>query len=472
MWNVPGPQVRIPVYSVLVEHDDGLFLFDTGIDLDHMNRVLPFELPEQTRGADDPGAARAVRLRRSNDVTTLVNSHLHIDHVGGNQLFKGTGVRHLIHERELAQARNHEPFEFFGYSDKSWDYEGANIETFIGRRRAGAGHLALRDARSHRRPLLGAPRPASEPLLFAMDVAYTAAAMEKGIQPGFHNNPRDGVRSIAPREGSSPTSTARRSSSRTTWRRGRTYTHAPDYYERLGGHRWASWTTESRSSPAPRRGSARRSPTSSPTEGATVVGADIQERDDDHRPTSRKEDDVRRMVDDTVAAHGKLDVLVNVAAIVPFTAVGRDRLRRVAPDHVGQPRRDVPDEPLRAEGDARGGLRPHRQHRVERDPRRDAEPRPLRRVEGRRLRVHPRARPRARAVRDHRQLRRAGADGDRGRARRARTRRRSSSSRCCRRSRGAAVPADIAPAVAFLASEEAGWVTGQMLVADGGHTHN
>src|SRR5437667_107755 len=35
-----------------------------------------------------------------------------------------------------------------------------------------------------------------------------------------------------------------------------------------------------------------------------------------------------------------------------------------------------------------------------------------------------------------------------------------------------AVAADIAPAVAFLASEEAGWVTGQMIVADGGHTYN
>jgi pyridoxal 4-dehydrogenase len=32
------------------------------------------------------------------------------------------------------------------------------------------------------------------------------------------------------------------------------------------------------------------------------------------------------------------------------------------------------------------------------------------------------------------------------------------------------VPADIAPAVAFLASEEAHWITGQMLTADGGHT--
>jgi NAD(P)-dependent dehydrogenase (short-subunit alcohol dehydrogenase family) len=31
---------------------------------------------------------------------------------------------------------------------------------------------------------------------------------------------------------------------------------------------------------------------------------------------------------------------------------------------------------------------------------------------------------------------------------------------------------DIAPAVAFLASEEARWVTGQIVVADGGHTHS
>jgi NAD(P)-dependent dehydrogenase (short-subunit alcohol dehydrogenase family) len=34
------------------------------------------------------------------------------------------------------------------------------------------------------------------------------------------------------------------------------------------------------------------------------------------------------------------------------------------------------------------------------------------------------------------------------------------------------VPADIAPVVAFLASEEARWVTGQMVVVDGGHTRH
>jgi 3-oxoacyl-[acyl-carrier protein] reductase/pyridoxal 4-dehydrogenase len=31
------------------------------------------------------------------------------------------------------------------------------------------------------------------------------------------------------------------------------------------------------------------------------------------------------------------------------------------------------------------------------------------------------------------------------------------------------LPQDIAPAVSFLASEESGWVTGQVMVVDAGH---
>ena len=53
-------------------------------------------------------------------------------------------------------------------------------------------------------------------------------------------------------------------------------------------------------------------------EGATVVGADIQGGVAMQVDVSQEED-VRRLVEDTVGEHGKLDVLVNVAAIVPFT---------------------------------------------------------------------------------------------------------------------------------------------------------
>src|SRR3990170_6156142 len=64
-------------------------------------------------------------------------------------------------------------------------------------------------------------------------------------------------------------------------------------------------------------------------EGATVVVADVNgdgaqqaapEGGMGMQVDISREDDVKRMVDETVGAYGKLDVLVNNAAIVPFTA--------------------------------------------------------------------------------------------------------------------------------------------------------
>lgn len=228
MWNVPGPQVRIPVYSVLVECDDGLFLFDTGIDLDHMNRVLPFELPEQTEEETIPAQLAACGFALG-DVATLINSHLHIDHVGGNQLFKGTDVRNVIHEQELAQARDHEPFEFFGYSDKSWDYEGARIETVSGDVELAKG-LRLYETAGHTVGHYSFLVDGATPMLFPVDVAYTATALEKGIQAGFHNDPVAGVRSIARVKGLAEEHRAEIffSHDMDAWRG---YKHAPDFYE-------------------------------------------------------------------------------------------------------------------------------------------------------------------------------------------------------------------------------------------------
>jgi 4-pyridoxolactonase len=197
MWNVPGPQVRIPSYAVLIEHDDGLFLFDTGFDLEHTNAVLPFELPEQTPEQTIPAQLELAGFAIS-DVTTLVNSHLHFDHVGGNKHFQG--VKNVVHEQELAQARNHEPFEFFGYSDTTWDYEGANFEPVSGDFDLVKG-LFLFETPGHtigHCSLLVTPESSvGRPMLFAFDVVYTQPALEKGIQPGFHIDPRAGVRSIA-----------------------------------------------------------------------------------------------------------------------------------------------------------------------------------------------------------------------------------------------------------------------------------
>jgi len=230
MWNVPGPQVRIPSYAVLVESDDGLFLFDTGFDLEHTNRVLPFELPEQTPEQTIPAQLAACGFRLA-DVGTLVNSHLHFDHVGGNKHFRGT--RTVVHERELEHARDHEPFEHFGYSDTSWDHEGARFEPVSGDLELAPG-LRLFETPGHtigHYSLLVVPsRAEARPMLFAFDVAYTRTAYERGVQPGFHYDPVAGVRSIrrlkelAERHGADVFF----SHDMDAWR---TYRHAPEHYQ-------------------------------------------------------------------------------------------------------------------------------------------------------------------------------------------------------------------------------------------------
>jgi 4-pyridoxolactonase len=195
MWNIGGgTPVRIPSYGLLIEHEDGLFVFDTGFDLEHTNAVLPFELPEQTPEQTIPAQLRLCRYEPS-DVTTLVNSHLHFDHVGGNKHLTDGSV--VVHEKELEQARDCQPFERFGYSDHSWDYEGARFKAISGDVELARG-LQLFETPGHtigHYSLLVTP-DSGRPMVFAFDVVYTAEALEKGVQPGFHYDPVAGVSSI------------------------------------------------------------------------------------------------------------------------------------------------------------------------------------------------------------------------------------------------------------------------------------
>jgi 4-pyridoxolactonase len=232
MWNIGGgTAVRIPSYGVLIEHDDSLFLFDTGFDLEHTNRVLPFELPEQTDEQTIPAQLEACGFTVK-DVGTLVNSHLHFDHAGGNRHFADTGVRNVLHAREIAQARNHEPFEFFGYSDRTWDYDGASLVPVTGDVELAKG-LWLYETPGHtigHYSLLVAPDAGTKHLLFPFDVVATAEALDKGVQMGFHVDPVAGVRSIARVKTLAAEHNAEVcfSHDMDAWQ---TYKHAPDFYE-------------------------------------------------------------------------------------------------------------------------------------------------------------------------------------------------------------------------------------------------
>jgi 4-pyridoxolactonase len=230
MWNIGGgTPVRIPSYGVLVEHDEGLFLFDTGFDYEHTNAVLPFELPEQTEEQTIP-AQLALCGFAAADVGTLAMSHLHFDHVGGNKHLTESKV--VVHAREIAQARNHEPFEYFGYSDRTWDYEGVQLVPVTGDFELAKG-VFLYETPGHtvgHYSVLVKPDSKARPMLFPFDVVYTSEALEKGVQPGFHNDPVAGIRSIrrvkalAEEHGADVLF----SHDMDAWQ---TYTHAPDFYE-------------------------------------------------------------------------------------------------------------------------------------------------------------------------------------------------------------------------------------------------
>jgi 4-pyridoxolactonase len=194
-WNVGcGTPVRFPVYSVLIEHPDGLFMFDTGYDLDLVNRVLPFELPEQTPEQTVP-AQLAKCGYKPEDVEALINSHLHFDHCGGNKHL--TAATTYLHHDELREARSPEPFERFGYADESYDHEHAKFELLDGdvqfadgiRLFHTPGHTV-----GHYSMLVELEQ--SHPLMFMADVSYTPKAYANDQQAGFHNDPVAGVRSI------------------------------------------------------------------------------------------------------------------------------------------------------------------------------------------------------------------------------------------------------------------------------------
>jgi pyridoxal 4-dehydrogenase len=211
-------------------------------------------------------------------------------------------------------------------------------------------------------------------------------------------------------------------------------------------------------------------------EGATVVGADVQEAPvpaggSTMRVDVSKEGDVERMVEETVSQHGKLDVLVNVAAIVPFTPWDEldfaewRRIMAVNLDGVFLTTHHA-HRPMRAAGYGRivniasnvvlAGT-PNLAHYVASKGGVWAYTRALARELGPHGITVNSVAPGLTETEGVLAGRHAEAF-DFVQTLQAIPRR--------------AVAADIAPAVAFLASEEAGWITGQMIVADGGHTHN
>lgn len=105
-----------PVYAYLVEDDEHLFLVDTGIGPEH---PLIDRLYQPTR------RDLSLALAQNNgigfdDIDAVVLSHLHFDHAGGAQAFRGTPIYVQRAEWEAARAPKYTIPEFL-------DFPGANF---------------------------------------------------------------------------------------------------------------------------------------------------------------------------------------------------------------------------------------------------------------------------------------------------------------------------------------------------------
>jgi 4-pyridoxolactonase len=212
-WNRgPAGEVRFPCYSVLIEHQDGRYIFDTGYDYDHVMRVLPFEKPLQAPEQTTLGQLKLLGLS-AQDINYVINSHYHFDHCGGNKHF--TTACTICHAKELEVCGCPQPFEHLGYSDLSFAPEIARengkalppdpaldiytptFQTLQGDQEIAkgvwlfetpghtAGHYSMMVQLAHRRPML-----------FTADACYSRKNLDMMCISSFHLDPVANLKSM------------------------------------------------------------------------------------------------------------------------------------------------------------------------------------------------------------------------------------------------------------------------------------
>jgi 4-pyridoxolactonase len=212
-WNRgPAGEVRFPCYSVLIEHADGRYMFDTGYDFDHVMRVLPFEKPIQDEEHTIPGQLAKLGLKTS-EIQYVINSHYHFDHCGGNKHLHNACT--ICHVKELEASGDCQPFEQLGYSDLTFAPEMAKkrglqlppdpaldmytprFQTIVGDQEIAkglwlletpghtAGHYSLMIELKHRRPML-----------ITADACYSKKNMDMMCISSFHLDPTLSLKSM------------------------------------------------------------------------------------------------------------------------------------------------------------------------------------------------------------------------------------------------------------------------------------
>jgi 4-pyridoxolactonase len=206
-WNFPSEaRATLPSYSVLIDHQDGLFLFDTGFDLQVYKESFGAHMASasQTPGQTLPAQLQLLGLRPE-DITHVINSHYHLDHCGGNKHCRNATT--ICHACELEAALQPLPFEALGYTDRSFlpklageptlDMYTPYFETLRGDQEIAAGvHLFETPGHTAGHYSLMVRLPGRRPMLFTADACYTRKGLDLMAMPSTHVDPVKGYKSL------------------------------------------------------------------------------------------------------------------------------------------------------------------------------------------------------------------------------------------------------------------------------------
>ena len=179
-----GVHVLIPIPAFLVETDDGSrVLIDTGMHPRHIDDPAASfpdepELLEILRPVMTPADTLEARLGELDlgldDLTHVVNTHLHFDHCGHNELFAGRGTPVLVQRPhyEAAVADPDFPNQYFAIEGLNYQFLDGEGELFPGVR----GILTPGHAPAHMSILLDLPRTGK--MLLCIDAVYSRATLE------------------------------------------------------------------------------------------------------------------------------------------------------------------------------------------------------------------------------------------------------------------------------------------------------
>ena len=168
MASVNYLEIRIDVYAYLVIAKSDVLLIDTGVGAGNKYIERIYE-PCRTPIAEE--LARYGLL--TTDVSLVVNSHLHFDHCGNNQLFPSAEI--FVQADELSAARTPR------YTVAEWfDYDGARLNSVSGDMEIAAGVKLLSSpghTPGHQSVLVETD---SGNILVAAQAAYTAEEYQQG----------------------------------------------------------------------------------------------------------------------------------------------------------------------------------------------------------------------------------------------------------------------------------------------------